>query len=134
MNGRFHLSLCVSDLEATRLFYGGVLECPMGKIHAGAIEFSFYGHQLTCHLDPEHVRPAEADTLDGNHFGAIIDEDEFHGVAARLKAAGARFIVPPQVQRAGTPDERWKLVVADPSGNAIELKCYADDARIFDGD
>jgi uncharacterized protein len=132
VEARFHLSLCVSDLAATRAFYGAVLGCREGAVHSNAVDFAFYGHQLTCHLDPVHVRQADADSLDGNHFGAIVALDEFHRLAARLEEAGARFIVPPQAQRQGTPGERWKMIVADPSGNAVELKCYRDEAQIFE--
>ena len=131
VSARFHLSFCVADLAATRAFYRAVLGCREGAIHAHAVDFEFYGHQLTCHLDPAHVRKADADSLDGNHFGAIVALDEFHRLAARLTEAGARFIVPPQAQRQGTPGERWKMIVADPSGNAVELKCYRDEAQIF---
>ena len=132
VSARFHLSLCVSDLVATRAFYVAVLGCQAGAARPHAIDFSFFGHQLTCHLDPAHVRTADVDTLDGNHFGAIVTPEEFHPLAARLERAGARFIVPPQAQRQGTPAERWKMIVADPSGNAIELKCYRDESQIFD--
>lgn len=131
MNARFHLSLPVADLAATRAFYSGVLECPEGVVHPQAVDFSFFGHQLTCCLAPAQVRKADAATLDGNHFGAIVAIDDFHRLAARLREAGVRFIVPPQADRQGTPGERWKMIVADPSGNAIELKSYRDEAQIF---
>ncbi len=131
MSARFHLSLCVADLESTRTFYRDLLECPQGAVHPNAVDFSFFGHQLTCHVDPARVRRADIDTLDGNHFGAIIDPTLFHRLARRFEVAQASFIVPPQVQREGTPSERWKMIVADPSGNAIELKCYRDESQIF---
>jgi extradiol dioxygenase family protein len=131
VQARFHLSFCVADLAATRSFYGGVLGCREGAVHPRAVDFSFFGHQLTCYLDPAHVRKADADTLDGNHFGAIVPPEEFHRLAARLEAEGVRFIVPPQAQRQGSPGERWKMIVADPSGNAVELKSYRDEAQIF---
>jgi extradiol dioxygenase family protein len=131
VSARFHLSFCVADLESARAFYGGLLECPQGAVHPNAVDFSFFGHQLTCHVDPARVRRADIHTLDGNHFGAIIDPADFHRLASRFKAASVSFIVPPEVQRAGTPSERWKMIVADPSGNAIELKCYKDEAQVF---
>jgi extradiol dioxygenase family protein len=28
-------------------------------------------------------------------------------------------------------ESAWKMIVADPSGNAIELKCYRDESEIF---
>lgn len=130
-SSRFHLSFCVSDLEATRRFYGDVLRCPEGRSTPSAIDFSFWGHQITCHLAPGRVRAASADALDGNHFGAILPQDEFQRVAARLQAANVHFITPPVGTEPGTVTERWKMVFTDPSGNAIELKCYRDESKIF---
>lgn len=131
-NVPFHLAICVADLAATRGFYGHLLGCHEGRAFPHAVDFSFFGHQLTCHLAPARVRPAEPETVDGNHFGAIVPPDEFHRLAARLREASVRFLVPPRAQQQGTPGERWNLVVADPSGNAVELKCYRDESRIFD--
>lgn len=131
MNALFHLSFCVRDLETTRAFYGTVLECPEGAVHPAGVDFSFFGHQITCHVDPAHVRGADAATLDGNHFGAIIGVAEFHRLASRLAASKARFIVPPTPQFEGGDRERWKMVVADPSGNAIEFKAYVHPSGLF---
>ena len=128
---RFHLSICVADLEATRGFYGGLLGCAQGRTFAHAIDFSFFGHQLTCHLDPARVRRADAHTMAGNHFGAILPVAEFHRLTTRLREAGVPFLVQPEAEREGTADERWKMIVTDPSGNAVELKCYRDEGQIF---
>lgn len=131
MPPRFHLSFFVSDLEATRRFYRDTLNCPQGRSTASSIDFSFWGHQITCHLAPGRVRAASADSLDGNHFGAIIPEDEFQRVAARLQSANVHFITPAVGSELGTVTERWKMVFTDPSGNAIEIKCYRDESKIF---
>jgi extradiol dioxygenase family protein len=130
-NPPFHLSICVADLAATRAFYGGLLGCTQGRTFPHAIDFSFFGHQLTCHLDPARVRPADVETVSGNHFGVILPLDEFHRFAALLQKAKVRFLTPAHVQHVGTPGERWGMVVADPSGNAVELKAYRDEAQIF---
>jgi extradiol dioxygenase family protein len=127
----FHLSICVADLAATRAFYGDLLGCPPGRTFPHAIDFSFFGHQLTCHLDPARVRRADAATLNGNHFGVILSPDEFHRLAALLREANVPFLTPAHVQHEGTAGERWGMVVADPSGNAVELKAYRDEAQIF---
>jgi extradiol dioxygenase family protein len=132
MAARFHLSFFVADLEKTRRFYAGVLGCPEGRVHGAAANFSFFGHQLTVHADPARVGPpAGAHTLDGNHFGAIVDDAELERLRERLVAAGVTFLVPPQVQHEGTPRERRKMIFLDPSGHAIELKSYRDETQIF---
>jgi extradiol dioxygenase family protein len=33
--------------------------------------------------------------------------------------------------RAWSARDRWKMVVADPGGNDVELKCYRDERQIF---
>jgi len=101
---RFHLSFCVSDLEATRRFYEDLLPCPEGRSGASAIAFSFWSHQITCHLAPERVRAAFADSLDGNHFGAIIQV----GVPAGRGAAAGRSFIPAQ------PQPQWRASTASP--------------------
>jgi extradiol dioxygenase family protein len=128
---RFHLSFCVSDLEATRRFYRGLLGCSEGRSSASSVDFSFWGHQLTCHLAPARVRVGSAEGLDGNHFGAILPHDEFQRVAACLQAANVHFIKPPAGTELGTAAEQWRMVFTDPSGNAIELKVYRDESKIF---
>jgi extradiol dioxygenase family protein len=60
---------CVADLESTRAFYCSLLECREGAVHPNAVDFPFFGHRITCHLDPARVRKADIHTLDGNHFG-----------------------------------------------------------------
>lgn len=129
---RFHLSFCVNDLASTRAFYGELLRCAEGKATVGAVDFAFWGHQLTCHVAPERVRAAAQFGLDGNHFGAIVPEEDFRQTASRLMAAGVHFFTAPTEQHAGTPKHRWKMVFADPSGNAIELKAYKNDSLIFE--
>jgi extradiol dioxygenase family protein len=125
MTSRFHLSLATRDLEQQRAFYVDVLGCSLARIAAAFEDYDFFGHQLTFHrseaalgLGYEHF-----------HFGAIVGWSEFHVACARLQAAGARFLIEPVSQAVDTVDERRKLVVLDPTGYAVELKCYRDDSR-----
>lgn len=127
----FHLSFSVSDLADTRGFYSGVLGCQEGKSTPTYVDFAFFGSQITCHLSPDRVRPAAQFGLDGNHFGAIVTTPEFIQLEERLRSAGVAFLKAPETQNAGTPRERRKMIFTDPSGNAIEMKCYADPASIF---
>jgi len=131
MTAPFHLSFSVANLVNTRAFYAGVLGCKEGKSTATYVDFAFFGNQLTCHLSPQQVRPAAQFGLDGNHFGAILTTDEFMQLEARLRSAGVTFMHEPATQQAGTPQERRKMIFTDPSGNAIEIKSYADPSSIF---
>ena len=131
VSARFHLSLAVADLEAARAFYGGVLGCPVGRRGPGWIDFSFFGHQLTCTFHPDRVRTVAANDLEGLHFGAIVPAADFERLAAALTAAAVTFLVPPRVEDAGAASERRKMVFLDPSGNAVEIKSYRDESRLY---
>jgi extradiol dioxygenase family protein len=44
----------------------------------------------------------------------------------RLRTEGTSFVRQPATDYVGTDREQLKTMVADPSGNAIELKTYKD--------
>jgi extradiol dioxygenase family protein len=131
VSARFHLSLAVADLEGARAFYAGLLGCPIGRRGPGWIDFSFFGHQLTCTFHPDRVRRASPDDLEGLHFGAIVPLADFDRLAAALTAAAVKFLVEPRTEDAGASSERRKMVFLDPSGNAVEIKSYRDESRLY---
>ena len=55
----------------------------------------------------------------------------WEALAARLKAAGTDFIIEPHIRFRGKPGEQATMFFLDPSGNALEFKAFADDARVF---
>jgi extradiol dioxygenase family protein len=133
---RFHLAFPVRDLDEARTFYGGLLGCPEGRSSPDWIDFDFYGHQIVAHLSPAEVGHKATSAVDGEqvpvrHFGAILSLAEWDAVAARLTAAGTKFIIAPQVRFKGEPGEQATLFFLDPSGNALEFKAFADDAMVF---
>jgi uncharacterized protein len=65
------------------------------------------------------------------HFGVIMELPEWESVTAKLRAAGVAFIIEPQVRFKGLPGEQATCFFLDPSGNALELKAFADDAMVF---
>src|SRR6185312_3001515 len=98
----FHLAFPVDDLEAARRFYGGVLGCPEGRSAETWIDFDLYGHQIVAHLTPR-AADAGANAVDGHevpvpHFGVVLSMEEWEAMAARLKAAGARFGIEPHTR------------------------------------
>ena len=131
----FHLAFPVTSLENARAFYGGLLGCAEGRSAADWVDFDFHGHQIVAHLAP---REAAVDTsvVDGEavpvrHFGVILDPGDWRALAARLSAAGARFLIEPQTRFSGQPGEQATMFLLDPSGNALEFKAFADDAQVF---
>jgi len=50
MRSLFHLAFHVTDLDAARRFYGGVLGCQEGRSTNTWVDFDFFGHQISLHL------------------------------------------------------------------------------------
>src|SRR6187455_2180114 len=135
----FHLAFPVHDLEAARAFYGGLLGCPEGRSSERWIDFDLHGHQIVAHLAPGAERRAAANLVDGEdvpvpHFGLVLDMDEWRALAARLEAAGTRFVIEPTIRFAGQAGEQATMFLLDPSGNALEFKAMADPAKLFVAD
>lgn len=132
----FHLAFPVHDLAAARAFYGGTLGCREGRSSAHWIDFDLYGHQIVAHLDPA-ARPAgTTNPVDGHdvpvpHFGVVLAMPDWEALAERLKAAGTRFGIEPQIRFKGQVGEQATMFFRDPSGNALEFKAFADDASLF---
>ena len=61
----------------------------------------------------------------------VLDCAEEARMVARLQQGGATFLIAPHVRFAGEPGEQHTAFVCDPSGNAIELKGFADASRLF---
>jgi hypothetical protein len=133
----FHLALPVTDLEAARRFYGGLLDCATGRESARWIDFDFHGHQLVAHLvapadHPAAARnPVDGDEVPALHFGIVLPWAEFESLARRLEAAGVAFVIPPRIRFAGTVGEQATLFLRDPSGNHLEFKSFRDPALLF---
>ena len=133
----FHLAIPVDDLAAARAFYGGVLGCAEGRSDAHWVDFDMMGHQLVVHLVPGWRGVAAGmNAVDGHdvpvpHFGVVLTLAGFDALAAHMTAAGAVFIHPPMTRFAGGPGEQRTMFLADPAGNALEFKAFADDAMLF---
>ena len=131
----FHLAFPVHDLDQARRFYGGVLGCPEGRSSTEWIDFDLFGHQIVAHLAPPKA-PDHHNEVDGHdvpvpHFGVVLDWDDFHGFAQRLKDQGVRFVIEPYIRFAGQVGEQATMFFRDPSGNALEFKAFKDRAQLF---
>ncbi len=133
---RFHLAFPVRDLTEARRFYGDLLGCPEGRSSPQWVDFNFYGHQIVAHLCEEKELEVAVSEVDGEdvpvrHFGVILTLPEWETVTTKLQGAQVRFIIEPQVRFRGQPGEQATCFFLDPSGNALELKAFADDAMVF---
>lgn len=112
----FHLSFPVHDLDEAIPFYsalGGVV----GRREAAWADVALFGAQLTLQQVPEdvlHPMPRS------RHFGATLPWPDWEHLVARLGG----FVEGPRVDYPDTDREQAKVMIADPSGNLIEVKAY----------
>jgi len=132
----FHLAFPVEDLEQTLTFYRDVLGCDTGRSSDEWIDFNFWGHQVVAHLSPDEAGKSGSNDVDGHqvpvkHFGVVLEWDEWHELAEKLKETGIDFVIEPYVRFKGEPGEQATMFFLDPSGNALEFKAFKDQSRLF---
>ena len=132
----FHLAFPVHDLTQARRFYGELLGCPEGRSADDWVDFNFYGHQIVAHLAPGETGATQRNAVDGHgvpvrHFGIVLPMADWEAMAARLKAHGVAFVIEPYIRFKGEPGEQATMFFLDPSGNALDLKAFADIGRLF---
>lgn len=129
MRSLFHLAFNVTDLDAARRFYGGVLGCAEGRSTATWVDFDFFDHQISLHLGtPFQTEPTGhvgGHLVPMPHFGLILQLADWQAMAQRLLAAGTHFILAPQLRFEGEPGEQWTMFFCDPFGNPLEIKGFA---------
>jgi extradiol dioxygenase family protein len=119
-----HLSLPVRDLAEAQAFYVDVLGCRLGRTGDGGADVWFYGLQLTLQHQPDQVLP---DSQRGvRHFGVTLSRDALTDLLTRLERHPITWLERVHTDHADTPKEQTKAKFLDPSGNAIEIKSYAD--------
>jgi len=131
----FHLAFPVHDLAAARAFYGGLLGCAEGRSSEHWVDFDFYGHQIVAHLAPDECTLGQASEVDGEqvpvrHFGLVLDMERWKALAETLTGQ-VEFVIAPYTRFEGEPGEQATMFFRDPSGNAIELKAFADMGQLF---
>ncbi|WP_211440631.1 VOC family protein [Collimonas humicola] len=132
----FHLAFPVNDIAQARAFYGDLLGCHEGRSAEKWVDFNFYGHQLVAHLAPGETglsatNPVDEHDVPSRHFGVILSLPEWEALAAKLKAAGIKFIIEPHIRFKGEVGEQATMFFLDPSGNALEFKSFANMDYIF---
>ena len=132
----FHLAFPVHDLAAARRFYGETMGCTEGRSSEEWVDFDFYGHQIVAHRAPGEAGDRANNHVDGHgvpvpHFGVVLAMADWQALAERLEAAGTEFAIPPTIRFKGQPGEQATMFFRDPSGNALEMKAFSDDAMLF---
>jgi extradiol dioxygenase family protein len=132
----FHLAIPVADLAQARGFYGDLLGCPEGRSDTQWVDFDFFGHQLVAHLDPAragvrpHFNPVDGHEVPVPHFGVVLDWNDWHTLAERLRRMEFPFAIPPGIRFTGQPGEQATMFFYDPAGNALEFKAFRDRGQL----
>jgi extradiol dioxygenase family protein len=125
-----HLSLPVDDLDAARRFYVDLLGCVPGRVRPEWIDVWFFGVQVTLQAAPDQVLAPGPRSV--RHFGVTLDRPDFDALLGRLQRQPVRWLREVTTDHEGTDHEQTKAMLADPSGNAIELKTYPDPRAAFE--
>ncbi len=133
----FHLAIPVRELEPARKFYTELLGCPEGRSDVKWVDLDLYGHQLVIHqVDGQEEQAAPVNPVDGHdvpvpHFGVVLEWDQWHALAEKLKQHKVSFIIEPYIRFQGQPGEQATLFFKDPSGNALEFKSFKNPEMLF---
>lgn len=136
----FHVAIQVRDIGEARRFYGETLGCSEGRSAREWVDFNLYGHQLVCHLNPRlgahgriaaHFNPVDGHGVPVPHCGVVLEPQQWHELAARLRAGKVEWVIEPCTRFKDLPGEQSTLFILDPSGNALEFKSFADINQLF---
>ena len=132
MANRFHLAIPVGDITTALNFYCNVLGCEKGnsefKYPDAWVDINFWGNELTLHSseDFEKVESKRHNVDMGNvtvpHFGVHISAEDCANFKDRLGEHKIKYIDEPYVRFEGTELEQETMFIADPYGNAMEIK------------
>ena len=132
----FHLAIPVQNLEKCRTFYRDILQCKEGRSSDHWVDFDFFGHQLVIHqkddFSPERIsNPVDGHDVPVPHFGVVLDWEEWHQLAEKLKAEKTKFIIEPGIRFQGKVGEQATMFFNDPENNALEFKAFKDMSQLF---
>jgi extradiol dioxygenase family protein len=124
--GRYiaHIAVPCRALDEAAKWYSDILGAEPVRILDDRVTFSFGGVlQLVCHLERRKV---EANPRAyPRHFGlTFLKMDDFVRLRDHVQDLGVDFVVRPGMRFRATPHEHQTFMIADPSGNVIEFKCY----------
>lgn len=133
----FHAAILVDDLDAARRFYGDLIGCAEGRSDTDWVDFDLFGNQLVCHRKigasstQSQLNAVDGKTVPVPHWGVVLEMHEWQALADRLTEARVEFVIEPYIRFRGQAGEQGTFFIADPSGNAIEFKGFADLSQLF---
>ncbi|MDW3095187.1 MAG: glyoxalase [Gammaproteobacteria bacterium] len=132
----FHLAFPVTNLVTIREFYTSVLSCEIGRESERWIDFNFFGHQITAHLDETMMQQSGRNQVDSKaiparHFGVILDRKDWDDLVKHVRRNNIDFYIDPYIRFAGEAGEQRTFFIQDPCENFLEFKCFQDRTFIF---
>ncbi|MFK7871802.1 MAG: VOC family protein [Oligoflexales bacterium] len=134
----FHFSFGVKNLEESRVFYCDTLGCERGRYADSWFDINFFGHQVSLHqlLDLTKCMPSvnegavESVSVPLPHFGVILESHDYE--ILRLRILDKKIVLELDLCRyQGCQEEQKVMFLRDPSGHAIEFKCFRNPSCIF---
>ena len=132
----FHLAIPVHDLSIARDFYENKLGLVTGRTSDQWADYNFFGHQLVVHEVTEFKGHKHFNEVDGKsvpipHFGIVLPWDDFQNFSKHLISKNVPFEIAPYLRFEGKAGEQMTLFFYDPSGNALEFKCFRNMDQLF---
>lgn len=132
----FHVAVPVSDLSKAKEFYLLNFNCEVGRSSDLWVDLNLYGHQFVLHYKADHQNELHHNPVDGKsvpvpHYGVVLEWQEWHELADRLKENEVEFVIEPYIRFEGEPGEQATLFLLDPSGNALEFKAFKCIDQLF---
>lgn len=132
----FHLAIPVHNLKVAKDFYENTLGFSHGRTSEQWADYNFFGHQLVLHEDTNFIGHKHFNEVDGKsvpvpHFGIILNWDDFQNFSKRLISKNIKFEIEPYLRFKDKPGEQMTLFFYDPSGNALEFKCFKNRNQLF---
>ena len=117
----FHLSLPVERFDECLSFYEGTFDASVVALAPGVAYVFAFGAQVTLH---DRARSAMTEAArSAMHFGAIVPVEEWTRVRDRVVSRGQTLLECVEPSEGG--GGRAKLLIADPSGNLVEINSAA---------
>jgi len=118
-----HCGIRAADLERSLRFYTDVLGLELLEVVTVLDQpFYFVGND-TVRIEIEQANPAQIAAATGPQAGLYhlaFEVDDLEGAVARLRDAGAQFLLPPSQFR----EDRKIAFILDPDGVAVQLIQY----------
>lgn len=131
MNAPCHISIFVRDLEESKRFYCDKLGFQLRRELPTSIHVDFWGNQIVLHESHDYQaevfqRQVEGDEFVVPHFGVIVTRVQFEELVMRLRSLSIQFFGEPRNRFKGKAYEQYVAFIKDPSGNALEFKCFVN--------